>query len=193
MICKGQTPFYSSFSLASVLLHANWQMAGDQQIPSQGLHNFDREAARGAPVMNLLGMKENTTIVGVQVLRVFLVKAGAGCYRVCLNQKWQNSCRFWTFICRSSRTIWGVRSQVRQIIPYLPPTSVAIMYAHTYRYSHLPTCVQNPPILSSSQRMTLQVFCPGREDELGKKPKFDRRHIDKLFPRSPPETSLIMY
>ena len=32
VICEGQTPLHSSFFLASVLLHANWEMAGDQQI-----------------------------------------------------------------------------------------------------------------------------------------------------------------
>lgn len=150
-------------------------MTGDQQIPVKvqtTSTEWRRRGEGGPPVMNLPGMRENTKVVGVQVLWVFLVKAGAGCYRVCLNQKWQNSCRFWTFICRSSRTIWGVRSQVGQIILYLPAyfrrNNVHTHIHYTYRYSHLPTCVQNPPILSSSQRMTLQSSALGREDELGK-------------------------
>lgn len=76
---------------------------------------------------------------------------------------------------------------------YLPPY-FRRNNVRTYRCSHLPTCVQNPPILFSSQRMTLQVSWLGREDELGKKRKFLTAVIIcqafPLFP-PPPEMSLI--
>ena len=74
----------------------------------------------------------------------------------------------------------GTQCQVRQILfsSYFRRNNALYIHIYVmhrpYPYSHLPTCVQTPPILSSSQRMTLQVFCLGREDELGKKPKFDR-------------------
>lgn len=80
----------------------------------------------------------------------------------------------------------GTQCQVRQILFSSYFRRKNALYIHIYvmhcpyPYSHLPTCVQNPPILYSSQRMTLQLFYLGREDELGKMPKFDRCHCKAL-------------
>ena len=80
----------------------------------------------------------------------------------------------------------GTQCQVRQILFSSYFRRMYALYIHIYvmhcpyPYSHLPTCVQNPPILYSSQRMTLQLFYLGREDELGKMPKFDRCHCKAL-------------
>lgn len=80
----------------------------------------------------------------------------------------------------------GTQCQVRQILFSSYFRRKNALYIHIYvmhcpyPYSHLPTCVQNPPILYSSQRMTLQLFYLGCEDELGKKPKFDRCHCKAL-------------
>lgn len=64
----------------------------------------------------------------------------------------------------------GTQCQVRQILFSSYFRRKNALYIHIYvmhcpyPYSHLPTCVQNPPILYSSQRMTLQLFYLGREE-----------------------------
>lgn len=177
MICEGQTPLHSSFFLSFYSSSCKLRNGGRSANPSQGSNLFDRGAARGGATRDE-GSKTKWWGYKHRSCEFYLVKPGAGCYRVWLNQKWQNLCRFWTFICRSSRTIMrGTQCQVRQILFSSYFRRKNALYPHIYvmhcpyPYSHLPTCVQNPPILYFSQRMAVQLFCLCREDELGKKPQ----------------------